>query len=132
MPDVTAKDDVLLDVATVLRGNARAAQKMSEKIKIFLRNNTVFTPSNWNDIKSVLGILPLGLNNMELTILKYLKDNPSGTPLTMLSAKTGLSREALQKDAELYLQKHSLMEIATTGRQITSKGHEYLNNLAVV
>jgi Holliday junction resolvasome RuvABC ATP-dependent DNA helicase subunit len=47
-----------------------------------------------------------------------------------LSAKTGLSREAVQKDYEIFLQKQGLMSITTgKGRTITSKGLEYLKEL---
>jgi Holliday junction resolvasome RuvABC ATP-dependent DNA helicase subunit len=47
-----------------------------------------------------------------------------------LSAKTGISPRAIQKDFEIYLQKHSLMDITTAGRNITAKGLDYLKKLA--
>jgi Holliday junction resolvasome RuvABC ATP-dependent DNA helicase subunit len=132
MPDVECKDNVLLDVSTVLRGNARAAQKMANKIMAYLKGAKVFTPIDWNKLREVLSIYPLGLNAMEIQILRYLAQNGSGTSLTGLSAKTGMSRESLQKDTELYLQKHNLMEIQTTGRMITARGLDYLKGLDAV
>jgi len=126
LPEVECKDNVLWDVATVLRGNARAAQKMASKIMAYLEGHKLFVPQDWSDLKNVLSIYPLGLNSMEIQILRYLAENTTGTSLTSLSAKTGMSRESLQKDTELYLQKHNLMEIQTTGRMITAKGLEYL------
>lgn len=129
IPNVECTDNVLLDVATVLRGNARAAQKMAGKITAYLKGLTAFTPKDWFNLRDVLSIYPLGLNSMEIQILRFLAQNTTGTSLTGLSAKTGMSRESLQKDAELYLQKHNLMEITTTGRIITAKGLEYLKGL---
>jgi Holliday junction resolvasome RuvABC ATP-dependent DNA helicase subunit len=129
LPEVDCKDDVLLDVSTVLRGNARAAQKMASKIMAYLKGAKVFAREDWNRLREVLSIYPLGLNAMEIQILRYLAQNADGTSLTGLSAKTGMSRESLQKDTELYLQKHNLMEIQTTGRMITARGLEYLKGL---
>ena len=129
LPEVECKDDVLLDVSTVLRGNARAAQKMSNKITAYLKGGKVFTPTDWAKLRAILSIYPLGLNALEIQILRWLAQNSTGTSLTGLSAKTGMSRESLQKDTELYLQKHNLMEIQTTGRMITAKGLEYLKHV---
>lgn len=127
--DVTFKDDVLQDIATVLRGNARAAQKMASHIISFLKGDTMFYKDDWEEVCKIFSIHPLGLNALELNALRFLAGAPQGTSLTALSAKTGMSRDSLQKDVELYLQKHGLMEIGTTGRQITPKGLEYLKDL---
>jgi Holliday junction resolvasome RuvABC ATP-dependent DNA helicase subunit len=129
LPDVDCKEDVLLDVASVLRGNARAAQKMAGNINLYLGNRKTLTKKDWKDLTRVLSIYPLGLNPTEIQILRFLAQNNVGTSLTGLSAKTGMSREALQKHSELFLQKHALMEITTTGRVITAKGLEYLKGL---
>ena len=129
IPDVECQDDVLLDVSTVLRGNARAGQKMATKIAAYLQGAKTFTAKHWDELRNILSIYPLGLNATEIQILRYLAQNGTGTSLTGLSAKTGMSRESLQKDTELYLQRHNLMEIQTTGRMITAKGLEYLRSL---
>lgn len=126
---VDYRDNILIKVAEVLRGNARAAQTMATDIMLYLRNRTVFGARDWKDLCAVLGILPLGVTALELTILRYLSSTADGTSLTCLSAKTGMSREALQRDGELYLMKHGLIEIATTGRIITAKGLQYLKDL---
>jgi Holliday junction resolvasome RuvABC ATP-dependent DNA helicase subunit len=130
MPDIIPQGKVLLDVAPVLRGNARAAQKMANKIVTFCGHRKHFTYADWARLSEILSIHPLGLNALEIQILRYLAQNgTAGTSLTGLSAKTGMSRESLQKDSELYLQKHNLMEISTTGRIITGKGLDYLKQL---
>lgn len=126
LKDVHFEDGVLPQVATVLRGNARAAQMMSNDIGLYLKNKDEFKMKDWNSLKEVLNIMPLGLTQTETTVLRYLRGSSSGTSLTCLSAKTGMSRDALQKDVELYLQKHGLMSIGTGGREITTKGIEYL------
>jgi len=129
LPDVEFQEDVLLDIATVLRGNARQAVKMAWDIRSYLCGKKEFNKFNWNDLIKLLSILPLGLSPIELNLLRFMKGNPNGSSLTNLAAKTGLSRDAVQRDYETYLQRHSLMEItAGKGRTITSKGLDYLKN----
>ena len=127
----TFEKGVLDDVATVLRGNARAAQKMANNIAIFLKSKRTkkFTNKHWAELKDQLGILPLGLNPIEVQVLRHLSEKKDCS-LTHLSAKTGLSKACLQRDFEMYLQKMNLMAITTAGRAITSCGQKYLEGLA--
>ena len=126
--EVTA--DALVEVATVLRGNARAAQKMAGHIKTYLDGNDKkkFTLDDWNDLRSEKSILPLGLLEKELEILSILARKKE-TRLTELAAITCLSKGAIQRDYEMFLMKQGLMEIAPAGRSLTTKGHKYIKTL---
>ena len=123
-------DDVLKEIAPVLRGNARAAQKMANNMKSYLQRTKgkKFTQKDWKALKYALGILPLGISRIELQILRALAEKKESS-LTNLSAKTGLTVQCIRQDFELYIQKHNLMEIATGGRSLTSAGHKYLKDL---
>ena len=125
--EVDIEPRTLRDIAGVLRGNARAAQKMAHKIKSYCSQKNIkrFNSIHWKDLSRILNIFPLGLNVTEIQLLNILKDNKDCS-LTNLSAKTGISKQAVQRDFEIYLQKHSLMEITTAGRNITAKGLDYL------
>jgi Holliday junction resolvasome RuvABC ATP-dependent DNA helicase subunit len=98
-----------------------------DNVTQFARRHNVHDIGNkeWEELKCVLGILPLGLENTELQVLRVLKERGSCS-LTNLSAVTGLSGNALRSEFELYLLKHGLMEVAQGGRRITGKGLEYL------
>ena len=124
---VTFEDGVLNDIATVLRGNARAAQKMSINIKSYLaaKGKTEFDFDGWNELKFHLGILPLGLSSIEVRVLAHLRDN-NECSLTNIAAATGLTPQCIRQDFEMYLQKQGLMSIDTKGRSITSKGQKLL------
>ena len=126
--DIEAK--ALEDIASVLRGNARAGQKMAQKIESYCGqyDKKVFKNSDWKELSRILSIYPLGLNITEILLLNILKDNKDCS-LTNLAAKTGISKQAVQRDFEIYLQKHSLMDITTAGRNITAFGLEYLKKL---
>ena len=128
--DVTFDDGLTNVIATVLRGNARASQKMATNIKNYLapKDKDHFSHGDWESLRYSLGILPLGLSPIELQVLRLLGEKRECS-LTYLSAKTGLTKPCLQRDFEMYLQKSNLMEISTAGRKITSKGKEYLDEL---
>ena len=126
--DLEFDEETLHDIASVCRGNARNATLMAkDNILQFARQHNVsFIDMNiWGRIKSVLGILPLGLENTELQILKVLKER-NICSLTNISAVTGLSTQSLRAEFELYPLKHNLMEIAQGGRRLTKTGREYL------
>ena len=128
--DIKIEPKALENISSVLRGNARAAQKMAQKIESYceMNNKKVFKDSDWKKLSKILSIFPLGLNTTEILLLNILKDNKDCS-LTNLAAKTGISKHAVQRDFEIYLQKHSLMDITTAGRNITPKGLEYLKEL---
>ena len=123
-------DDVLKEIAPVLRGNARAAQKMANNMNSYLQRTKgkKFNAKDWKALKHALGILPLGISRIELQILRALAEKKESS-LTNLSAKTGLTVQCIRQDFELYIQKHNLMEITTGGRSLTSVGHKYLEDL---
>ena len=126
--DLEFDDETLRDIASVCRCNARNATLMAKDniLQFARRHNVSFVDMDiWGRIKAVLGILPLGLDNTELQILKVLKDR-TVCSLTNISAVTGLSSQALRAEFELYPLKHNLMEIAQGGRRLTGHGRDYL------
>ena len=129
--DLEFDEETLRDIASVCRGNARNATLMAkDNILQFARRHNVsyIDMSIWNRIKGVLGILPLGLENTELQILKVLKER-NICSLTNISAVTGLSTQSLRAEFELYPLKHNLMEIAQGGRRLTEAGKKYLETI---
>jgi Holliday junction resolvasome RuvABC ATP-dependent DNA helicase subunit len=119
-------DSVIGEISSVCRGNARQAQAMANQISSYLssKKSNKLTGDGWKDIKSKLSIYPLGLSEIELNVIKILKEHGE-VRLTNLSAKTNLSKDMLQKNVELYLMRNSLIEIRPTGRALTKKGHDY-------
>ena len=130
LPDVIFSKGLLGEIAKVLRGNARAAQKMAIKIQMWLDANggDKFLAADWKDLMHTLGIAPLGLRAKEIEILRVLRDSRDCS-LTRLGSKTGMTPESLRRDYELYLMKVDLLEISTAGRNITPEGKDYLKEL---
>ncbi len=130
LPDVEFDKGLLGEIATVLRGNARVAQKMAIKIQMWLdaHGGNEFFSINWENLRHTLGIAPLGLRAKEIEILYVLRDSRDCS-LTRLGSKTGMTPESLRRDYELYLMKVDLMEVSTAGRNITKQGKKYLKEL---
>jgi Holliday junction resolvasome RuvABC ATP-dependent DNA helicase subunit len=129
--DVVFWPPVLEDISTVLRGNARAAAQMADKINNWMSTHKpkefVCGIIEWEAIKSWLKIKPLGLGKKELQILRLLGDRKE-VRVTAIAATLMLTRQAVMRE-EQYLQKQYLMEIKSSVRCITKKGQEYLDKL---
>ena len=87
-----------------------------------------FLSANWENLRYTLGIAPLGLRAKEIEILRVLRASRDCS-LTRLGSKTGMTPESLRRDYELYLMKVDLLEISTSGRNITPEGKDYLKEL---
>ena len=128
-PEVNYKGDVLIEISSTIRNNARSAVKRSKEISLYCgaKQNFEFGVSEFEDLCDQVGILPLGISYTEKQILEVLKESGSAT-LTGLAAKLGLSKTALQRDHELYLLNKSLIEIDGK-RKITSRGRKVCESL---
>ena len=126
--EVEFDKDVLLEVAPILRGNARSAQKIADNFLTLLKGRDRFTRKDWSEYKHTFNVLPLGLSEGELKILRILRETKECS-LTNLAAKTGLTAEAIRRDSESYLQRMSLIEIRQRGRGLTPKGVKYLGEV---
>jgi len=116
-------------IAHTTRGNARSAVKRAKEIILYCErvNNKDFSVKDWKKMCGILDIKPLGLSNIEIEILEILKAR-GNCSLQMLSAVTGMSRTAIQKEAELYLLKRGLMKIDGQ-REISGKGMNILQKI---
>lgn len=115
-------DGVVQEIAETVRGNARDAVKRTKEIEMYCeaRNSNKFTMEAWKELCGLVGINIHGLNNTELEVLAILKERGDCT-LAMLSAATGMSRTAIQRDVETYLLRKALIKIEGT-RKITNAG----------
>lgn len=127
--EIKFEDGLLLEIAETTRGNARSAVKRAKEIDLYCESKGIqtFDQSHWDNLCYQLNIKPLGLSNIEIEILRILKEQGSCT-LQMLSAVTGMSRTAIQKEAEVYLLKRGLMRIQGN-REICRKGLNVLSKL---
>ena len=129
LPDVEFEEGLLTEIASTTRGNARSAVKRAKEIETYCetQNSNLFFKSEWDSLRQILGIKPLGLTNTEVQVLEILAERGPST-LQTIAAVTGMSRSAIQRDAELYLLQRGLMRINGT-REITASGMRALNEV---
>tara|TARA_R100001377_G_scaffold63930_1_gene39517 strand:- start:319 stop:1236 length:918 start_codon:yes stop_codon:yes gene_type:complete len=127
---VTFEDGLVEDISETVRGNARSAIKRALEVKAYveINNKSTFTRKDWNKLRDLLGIMPFGINATELQVMRILKERGACT-LQMLCAVTGMSRTAIQKDAEIHLLKNGFMKIDGK-REITGKGVKVLERIS--
>jgi Holliday junction resolvasome RuvABC ATP-dependent DNA helicase subunit len=128
---VEFEDSVLDKIVKTLRGNARSAVKRAKQICLYCegKNDNRFGDVQWVDMCDTLGITADGLSNSEIQILSVLKQRGPCT-LGMLSAVTGFSRSALQRDIEMHLLRKGFMRIDGK-REITGVGCKALEKISV-
>jgi Holliday junction resolvasome RuvABC ATP-dependent DNA helicase subunit len=121
----------MLEIAKVLRGNARQAVRMAGHLSSYVSSTKKgeFKIDDWPDFCTKTATNSLGLSHLEIKVLQCLAEK-SETTLTNLSAKTSLTRQTLQRDTENYLQKLNLIDVTPTGRKLTKHGRDYLGNLS--
>jgi Holliday junction resolvasome RuvABC ATP-dependent DNA helicase subunit len=122
------EDDALEMIAQTSRGNARSCILRSKEIKNYCDTYSVknVTKDDVHKLFDILGVLPHGLNRIEWQILNILKKEGQCT-LSMLAAKTGLSRSSLQREHELFLLRKGFITIDGL-RKITLNGFKVLDN----
>lgn len=124
-------DQVLEPIGSTLRGNARSAVSRATEIELYCetKNKSRFDMDDWRELSNTLDILPFGLTSTEKEVLEILADRGECS-LQMLSAATGLSRPAIQQEAEVHLLKEGLMKIDGK-REITVKGRKTLDEISL-
>jgi len=124
------QDNILSEICETVRGNARSAIKRALEVSAYaeVNNKSTFGRKDWKSLCDLLGIMPYGINATELQVMRILKERGACT-LQMLSAVTGMSRTALQKDAEVFLLKNGFMRIDGK-REITGKGTKALERIS--
>ena len=127
--DILAEDQTLDQVSTVIRGNAREAVKMANHIIDYMYGvDEIFSDVQWEQMKSALDILPLGITPVELEVLREIRT--TGTSLSDLAAATGLTRTAISGSAETFLRQNRLMFVGEKSwRYLTQRGIDLLKQV---
>ena len=120
--EIDFSDAAVLELAKTSRGTARSCVMRGREVALYCarKGDNIFRAEDLEPFFDQLGILPFGLSATEMHLLKILRRDGQCS-LQMLSAKTGLSRSAIQRDHELYLMRKNLIVIDGK-RNITNDG----------
>lgn len=111
---------VLEDLAIYVRRNGRAADRMATNILAL--GCPIFKKAHSKKLKDKLGMLPYGLEEIEMDTLRTL-DDCGELSLGQLASRIGRPAKTTQKGVEPYLLALGLMEIDGK-RRISAKGRE--------
>ncbi len=129
LAQIKFEDGTLDLLAQTSRGNARACITRAKEVAQYCasEDKSTFSIEDLNKLSEILGIMPHGLNQIELKLLKILRSKGSCT-LSHLAAVTGLSRTSIMNDHELFLVRNGFMCVNGL-REITRKGAEVVDQI---
>jgi Holliday junction resolvasome RuvABC ATP-dependent DNA helicase subunit len=127
IPKAKFEKGVLNEISSTLRDNPRMAVQIGNRIFDYLvaKKKKTFTLPDWKFLSDRLNINLLGLTLTEIRLLDALSEGVEFS-LTHLSSKLEMQAAAVRANLELFLLKKNLIQIKATGRSLTSKGKEYL------
>lgn len=119
------KDDVDKEIVTTVRGSPRNVVMLAGDILKYLsRNNkSSFGRADWQEFVEIFDILPMGLTQNELMLLRYLVDAPLS--LTGIAARFNLRPSMVRAEIELFPLSQNLITIDQK-RKLTQKGRKLL------
>jgi holliday junction DNA helicase RuvB len=117
-------------ISTRCRRTPRIANRILKRVRDYsqVKHEGALTIDIANDALNMLSIDPLGLDNVDRSILEVIIDKFNGGPvgLQTLSAATQEERETIEEIYEPFLLQLGLLERTPRGRVATSKAYEHL------
>lgn len=123
----------LSELAYACRCRARDAFLLAKNIERYsnINNTKTINKKDWEEMKVLFDIKPMGLNNIDLDLLKYIKDHE---PISCMNIAMSfmVHEEYVKNEMECRLRELDFITNMTRGRTITEKGRNYLkeNNFA--
>ena len=117
----------LEDLALSCRGRARDTYLIAKNIERYSLVNKCFQIDNnrWIELKEIFGIKPMGLNKIELDILKFIS---SHGPISCVNLAMAffVNENNVKSELEVRLRELGFITNTTKGRIVTENGKEYL------
>lgn len=126
---ININDDLCVKISKLCKGVPRILINILGSIKIYLKSVHKNTLEDYDleTVKEFLGIDSLGLDHIDLTILKYLSQ--SKMSLKNLANVCGCLATNIENLHEPYLIQLGFIECGAGGRSITQKGLDYLKRI---
>ncbi len=126
---VTCEEEGALEIAGRSRGTARIANRLLRRVRDFaqVKCNGVITRDVADDALRLLGIDPLGLDDMDKSIMRTVMEKFAGGPvgLSSLAVAVGEERQTLEEVHEPYLIQIGFLKRTQQGRVATPLGFRH-------
>jgi len=115
------------EISYACRGRARDAFILSQHIERYctMKNIHVFDHKAWMELKDIFEIHPLGLNAQEIKLMKAIKEYTT-ISCANLAIKMGVNVSNIESEIETWPRLLGLIESGVRGRNLTKKGHAYI------
>jgi Holliday junction DNA helicase RuvB len=118
------------EIALCSRGTPRIANRFLKRVRDYseIRGEGIISKKIAKEALELLGIDPLGLDELDRDILKGIIENYNGGPVGIetLSLLLGEDRRTLEEVYEPYLVKLGFVKRTNRGRMVTEKGYSHL------
>ena len=120
-------DSMCILICKLCKGVPRILINIINSIKIYLKsiNKTKLEKEDLDAVREFLGVDELGLNDIDITLLKYLNDNNTAS-LQTLASVCGCLATNIENLHEPYLLRLGFIKKESAGRSITQSGRDYL------
>lgn len=117
------------DIAKACRNRARDGYVLAKNIERFAKINgiNVIDDNSWNEIKSIFDIKPMGLNKIELDILKYVAEH-GPVSCSNIALSFMVNEDNITSEIEVRLRELDFITNTNRGRVLTETGKQYLEN----
>ena len=124
--DFNVHNTILKQIAENSRGTPRIANNFLKRFHDYILHHNILHPSA-NDLDVVfdlLGVQLLGLNQLDLNLLRAIKTNFNGGPVGLKTLSASLSEDPdhIENISEPYLIKLGFLNRSNRGRVLTTKG----------
>jgi Holliday junction resolvasome RuvABC ATP-dependent DNA helicase subunit len=126
MPGIELKCN-LDELSVACRNRARDTYILAKNIERYcgFKNSKCIESNDWNNIKSLFNIKPMGINSVEFDILNYINIHE---PISCSNIASGLmtTEESIKTEFEVRLRELDLICNTSQGRVLTDKGKMYI------
>jgi len=125
---ITTKDP---NLAHACRRRARNAFSLAQDIvrHCSMSGQNIFDDKDWNSLKDVFSIYPLGLRSQEVRMLRVLENN-SPISLKNLAVTLGVNKKNIEDEISLWPRELGFLETGVRGSYISEEGKKYLTDHA--
>ena len=124
--DFSVETSILQQIAKNSRGTPRIANNFLKRFHDYVLHHNIKSPSlkDLDVVFDLLGVQLLGLNQLDLNLLRAIKTNFNGGPVGLKTLSASLSEDPdhIENISEPYLIKLGFLNRSNRGRVLTTKG----------
>lgn len=125
---VAVEPEGVMEIASRSRGTPRVAKRLLRRVRDYatVKGEGVVTARIARDTLDILGVDPLGLDEMDRRILKSILERDGFASLNTIASAVSEDERTIEDTYEPYLIQIGFLSRTPRGRSLTRKAYEYL------